>query len=444
MADIFQNAFITLAASKAVKSSRGLYTSSLDPKHQAQALSLVNDEDDSKVMLRAYSELLHIDSFWSYFPITKRAWVFQERLLSGRVVHFAGSEVNWDCRSKRMCECGEISTSTSLPENIQFSGSLAELSGQYSSITEEQSPSAQGNGQNDDLDYSKFTPALLRSPKWTKSDKMWRQTVQSYCALNLTFSKDIFPALGGIAKLWNPEYEKLYRAGLWMDSLHLALLWLVYNPESVLMYGEPHHVHGHLLSTTTMSSSASTLIRIPEIRAVCVPAGIVDPTGELDSAHLLLSTFAISGTLVKWLGVLVEYGVSPVWLVVGNLWISQGDGNTRGLQLDAPINNTDAAWSIPIRVIRITDFGVKTSNHPEMACLIIRSKQAEITGEGVDYERLGYVRFVEQGSSQTPVIRSEHSTLEPSIEAWIKTYREHIAGIDMRELKASNLERLKD
>ncbi|KAK1655008.1 heterokaryon incompatibility protein-domain-containing protein [Colletotrichum phormii] len=165
MADIYQNAFITLAASKAVDSSRGLYTSSLDPKHQAQALSLVNDVDDSKVMLHAYSELLHIDSFWSYFPITKRAWVFQERLLSGRVVHFAGSEVNWECRSKMMCECGEISTSTSLPEKIQFSGSLAELSGQYSSIAEEQSPSAQGNGQNDDLDYSKFTPALLRSPK---------------------------------------------------------------------------------------------------------------------------------------------------------------------------------------------------------------------------------------------------------------------------------------
>ncbi|KAL2877607.1 hypothetical protein SGCOL_007135 [Colletotrichum sp. CLE4] len=468
MADIYQNAFITLAASKAVDSSRGLYTSSLDPKHQAQALSLVNDVDDSKVMLHAYSELLHIDSFWSYFPITKRAWVFQERLLSGRVVHFAGSEVNWECRSKRMCECGEISTSTSLPEKIQFSGSLAELRGQYNSVAEEQSPSAQGNGQNYDLDYSKFTPALLRSPKWTKSAKMWRQTVQSYCALNLTFSKDIFPALGGIAKVWNPEYEKLYRAGLWMDSLHLDLLWLVYKPErrpdawrapswswASLEYHNDEFVRFDSDSDSRNSGKGSWFslgktgsedyAPVADIlEAVCVPAGIVDPTGELDSAHLLLSTFAISGALVRWPGVLVEYGVSPVWLVVGDLWISQGDGHTRGLQLDAPINNTDAAWSIPIRVIRITDFGVKTRNHPEMACLIIRSKQVTVTGEGVDYERLGYVRFVEQGFSQTPVIRSEQSTLEPSIETWIKTYREHVTGIDMRELRTSNLERLKD
>lgn len=467
MADIYQNAYITLAASKAVDSSRGLYTSSLDPRHRAHQLSLMNDVDDSDLKLHAYSELLHIDSFWSYFPITKRAWVFQERLLSGRVVHFAGSELNWECRSTRTCECGEISTSTSLPEKIQFSGSLAELSGQYSSMTAEQPPSTQSNGQDENLDYSKFTPALLHSPRWTKSVKTWRQTVQSYCALNLTFSKDIFPALAGIAKVWNPQYEKVYRAGLWTDSLHLDLLWLVYKPEkrpdawraptwswASLEYHNDEFIRFDSDSDCRNSGKGSwfSLGKTGSddyapvadiIEAVCVPAGI-DPTGELSSAHLLLSTFAISGTLVKWPGVLVEYGVSPVWLVVGDLWISQGDSHTRGLQLDAPIIGANDGWSIPVRIIRITDFGINTGNPPEMACLVIRSKQTAITGVQIEYERLGYVRFVEQGFSQTPVIANKYPTLEPSVEDWLISYREYIKGNYTRESKVSNLRRLKD
>ncbi|UQC84347.1 uncharacterized protein CLUP02_09843 [Colletotrichum lupini] len=392
----------------------------------------MNDVDDSDLKLHAYSELLYINSFWSYFPITKRAWVFQERLLSGRVVHFAGSELNWECRSVRTCECGEISTSTSLPEKIQFSGSLAELSGQYNWIAEGLPSSAPGNGQDENLDYSKFTPALLHSPKWTKS------------------------------------YEKLYRAGLWMDSLHLDLLWLVYKPEkrpiawraptwswASLEYHNDDFIRFDSDSDCRNSGKGSwvSLGKIGSedyspvadiLEAVCVPAGIVDSTGELDSAHLLLSTFAISGTLVKWPGVLVEYGVSPVWLVVGNLWISQGDSHTRSLHLDAPIISANSGWSIPVRIIRITDFGAKTGNHPDMACLVIRSKRAATADGHIEYERLGYVRFVEQGFSQLPAISNEHSTPEPSIRDWLIRYREYIKGKHTRELGVSNLGRLKD
>ncbi|KAK1496451.1 hypothetical protein CCUS01_02798 [Colletotrichum cuscutae] len=435
MADIYQNAYVTLAASKAVDSSRGLYTSSLDPKHQSHQLSLMNDVDDSDLKLHAYSELLHIDSFWSYFPITKRAWVFQERLLSGRVVHFAGSELNWECRSTRTCECGEISTSTSLPEKIQFSGSLAELSGQYNWIAEGLPPSAPGNGQDENLDYSKFTPALLHSPKWTKSVKTWRQTVQSYCALNLTFSKDIFPALAGIAKVWNPE------APTWSWAS------LEYHNDEFIRFDSDSDCRnsgkGSWFSLGKIGSEDYSPVA-DILEAICVPAGIVDPTGELDSAHLLLSTFAISGTLVKWPGVLVEYGVSPVWLVVGNLWISQGDSHTRGLHLDAPIIGANSGWSIPVRIIRITDFGAKTANHPDMACLVIRSKRAATADGHIEYERLGYVRFVEQGFSQVLAISTEHSTPEPNIRDWLIRYREYIKGKHTRELGVSNLGRLKD
>jgi hypothetical protein len=40
------------------------------------------------------------------FPLLKRAWAYQERLLSRRVLHFAGYELIWECAASYDCECG--------------------------------------------------------------------------------------------------------------------------------------------------------------------------------------------------------------------------------------------------------------------------------------------------------------------------------------------------
>ncbi|KAK2755793.1 het domain-containing protein [Colletotrichum kahawae] len=230
MANIYQHAYVTLAASKATDSSRGLYTSSSDPKYQAQQLSLVNDVDDTDFPLQVCSDLIHIDGFFDFFPISRRAWVYQERLLSARVVHFAGAEVNWECNSARNCECGQISAGASvLPDKIHFAGSLAELNGKFKGKDRELAEAA-SDSSDMKPDYSKFSISLLQSPQWGQSVKAWRQAVKQYAQLNLTFSKDRFPALAGIAKMWNPQYQDQYFAGLWRDSIHLDLLWLVYKP----------------------------------------------------------------------------------------------------------------------------------------------------------------------------------------------------------------------
>lgn len=42
------------------------------------------------------------------YPTLERAWCFQERLLSKRVVHFTKSEMLWDCKSICHCECGAL------------------------------------------------------------------------------------------------------------------------------------------------------------------------------------------------------------------------------------------------------------------------------------------------------------------------------------------------
>lgn len=39
------------------------------------------------------------------FPLFHRAWIFQERMLSPRVLHFGETELFSECRQKHRCEC---------------------------------------------------------------------------------------------------------------------------------------------------------------------------------------------------------------------------------------------------------------------------------------------------------------------------------------------------
>ncbi|KAL1599536.1 hypothetical protein SLS60_007339 [Paraconiothyrium brasiliense] len=468
MATIYQHAYVTLAASKATDSSRGLYTSPLDPKYQTQQLSLINDVEDTDFPLNACSDLLHIDGFFDYFPISRRAWVYQERLLSARVVHFAGAEVNWECNSARNCECGKISSGAEiLPDKMHFAGSIADLNGKFT-VSDLQAPTPTSDAPNQTPNYSTFSPSLLHSSQWGQSIKAWRQAVKQYAQLNLTFPKDRFPALAGIAKTWNAQYETQYLAGLWRESIHLDLLWLVYKPcrrpdawrAPTWSWASLEHTHQELLRFDSdpecMNSGKGSWFSLGRIgtedyaavaevlEAVCVPAG-VDATGELRSAHLVLWTYVLQGTLLRWPGVLVEYGCSPVWLVVGDVWVAQGDTHTRGLQLDTGLDDTQGPWSMLVSVVRVTDFGLNTDEGPEMACLVVRERSEASTME-TEYERVGYVRFVERGFSQGFSISSERANLEPDMRGWARRYRREVDRLRQGagNVEKSALERLVD
>jgi hypothetical protein len=39
-----------------------------------------------------------------YYPLLERGWVFQERLLSARAIHFTTNELMWECREVITCE----------------------------------------------------------------------------------------------------------------------------------------------------------------------------------------------------------------------------------------------------------------------------------------------------------------------------------------------------
>jgi hypothetical protein len=107
MRTVYSHAACTIAATAAKNSDQGLFfrrdpwlvrprhlTTTWDPTvHQ-------NDEEQMKYPPAGEYWCDH-DNFWmtsiEYAPLNKRGWVFQERHLSQRIMHFAANQLFWEC-----------------------------------------------------------------------------------------------------------------------------------------------------------------------------------------------------------------------------------------------------------------------------------------------------------------------------------------------------------
>lgn len=172
MASIYEHAFLTLSATSSEDGRRMFSTAT--PEAIGKQVTTVGGEP---VFIR---EVLYQPSG----VMLGRAWVFQERLLSTRVVHFTESEIFWECREKGWCECG----SCAFLENSSW------LGGQI-----------------------KF-PKLLEKLQW-------EHIVKEYERMELTFEKDRLPALAGVARRYGEWNGKTYVAGLWKEDFPRALMW---------------------------------------------------------------------------------------------------------------------------------------------------------------------------------------------------------------------------
>lgn len=114
-------------------------------------------------------------------PSLTRAWVFQERLLSNRFIHFTRGEIFWECRESTWCEC---------------------------------------NSRESEWRKKRYyEPRTIRSQNWNLIAEQYNDT-------QLTFEKDRLPALGGVAQRYaEPGRGSKYLSGLWEGDLPSALAW---------------------------------------------------------------------------------------------------------------------------------------------------------------------------------------------------------------------------
>lgn len=191
MGDIYECAFITIAASKAASPSAGCFSRT----EKVYLGTQVPEYPD--VMIRRVAPLpgvrtdVHGEEDW---PLSQRGWNYQEMALSRRTLHYGPQEVLWQCKTLNQRE-SECAWSASWDNKIK---------GQDHAVFD-------------------FGPSQLDG---STQESTWRSIVQRYTSRDLTFHSDRLPALAAIAqRIHTLRPDDQYLAGLWRKTILSDLLW---------------------------------------------------------------------------------------------------------------------------------------------------------------------------------------------------------------------------
>lgn len=274
---------ITIAGSASSASHEGLFRKA-DAAHLCHSRPNINGVYTRKPLVHSTARL----------PLMQRSWVFQERLLSPRFLHFGEQELIWECMERIACECGRMRIDDPL-----YEGWLEPKHRSHPTFIGE--------------DLERDT---------NKASRAWQSAVTDYSRLQLTYPSDIFPAISGIAKNFREITAWEYIAGMWKETLIIDLIWTVKSPEHVCRCEEwraptfswasviekangadirvPQSIFDYRFMDVLRkghekndSSGWSTITYAKVIEAKCAPTSD-DATGQLSSGYIILA-----GTLVQ-------------------------------------------------------------------------------------------------------------------------------------------------
>jgi hypothetical protein len=208
MGDIYKFSAITIAAEASEDCTVGIFKSSNE------------DRKANFTTIRAYSTVKRVQGslhcgynpnqfYASEGPLSHRAWTLQETHLSCRVLRFASTQVWWQC----------------LEQQWKESGSNPERHPVWASSLKPRIVLDKGDEQFNDNRHSPL--------------QCWYRIVNDYSSRNISFVKDIFPAISGVAKEDHRHVSQEYKAGLWSRDMHLGLLWGMSGPGAIKVGVDP-------------------------------------------------------------------------------------------------------------------------------------------------------------------------------------------------------------
>jgi hypothetical protein len=209
MSGIYSRSYITLATTKASNNTEGFYQEihTRNRLHTRSVPDFNEIGETCKLSLEESRDRWNDEFLAGKQLLLTRAWVFQERLLSPRIVHFAHGMLYWECFDSRACETGsDLSIDCSVDKTTLLT------------------PKEDGLPRVNK--YSKMFKKHQATRKWT-------DLVAQYTRCKLTYEKDRLPALQG-------ERQCEYHAGLWADSMFSDLMWQTASENEL----KSHHGHG--------------------------------------------------------------------------------------------------------------------------------------------------------------------------------------------------------
>lgn len=193
MAAIYENAFITIAATCAANSDDGLRP--FGDRFRALRLGSSNFFVREWIADRSRIYESRYNKFW---PLLSRAWAFQESQLAPRTLRFSCYGTVWDCRTTKAAQA------------------------------------RRRVGHDVDVDTIDLLPffsarkTILSPIGKSTSDpsEAWRNTVGEYSRLDLTYRTDTLPAIAALAqRMARLRPDDTYLAGMWRNTLLFDIQW---------------------------------------------------------------------------------------------------------------------------------------------------------------------------------------------------------------------------
>lgn len=291
-------------------------------------------------------------------PLLTRAWCFQERMLSLRTLDFTLEELQWECRTARMCECKEGDRRTGKSQKMQFTRMM-------------------------DLQVN------ARSELNQKSNDIWHNVVCAYTGLSLTYPSDRLPALSGLAhRIYDIKgdlsSQSGYLAGIWQRDLIPSLLWHL-DPSPDYHRGNapgpvtsPHKYMAPSWSWASRSGLvAFTTFQVdPDLKIINASCTYgIDICGHCTGGSLTLSGWMAPAKLRYGSGVKDGY-----WISQNGLWaVVQADSDIAapgsvdhlppdslvyclrvGLETDRHFSDDNTTWGLVLRYIEAADQYART------------------------------------------------------------------------------------
>lgn len=174
-----------------------------------------NSEAAKPIMVRIKSVWGEVDryhlmrhTFWRDLlrssSLSARGWIFQERLLSRRVLHFGGGQLLWECREQSACETWPGGLPLILQERAAGNGTKAAYT------------SWRRGELGISLEYQ-------GDPK--KHMRIWQAITEEYSGCDLTRPEDKLIALSGIAEEMSLVFKDDYLGANWRSQFPEVLMW---------------------------------------------------------------------------------------------------------------------------------------------------------------------------------------------------------------------------
>ena len=191
MRSVYSHSIMNISATGAADPSMGCFLDR-NADHVRPFSALLSDPEIEYICFN--------EDFWraniSDAPLSKRAWVCQERLLSPRILHFGAAQMSWECMELASCE--------TFPEGIPKYSYIYSYIEHHSSVISKR-------------DFIDHTQGFSKS--------MWNKLVTYYTGCAMTVPSDIYMAFAGIAEEIHSITADEYIVGFWRKDLEHQLLW---------------------------------------------------------------------------------------------------------------------------------------------------------------------------------------------------------------------------